>query len=79
MYLVSLLFYSVCRVTKDGKTFLHCLQEVDNSRPYFVGIIGQRYGWCQEKNGQDDSLTATFEAAEKVPQYLSYCFVKCNF
>ena len=58
-------------MTKDGKTILHCLQEVDNSRPYFVGIIAQRYGWAQEKDGGDASLTATFEATEKVPQYIS--------
>ena len=26
---------------KEYKTILSCLQEVNNSRPYFVGIIGQ--------------------------------------
>ncbi len=61
-------------MTKDGKTILHCLQEVDNSRPYFVGIIGQRYGWCQEMDGKDVELTNTFEATEKVPQYLTPLF-----
>lgn len=23
-----------------------CFDEISNSRPFFIGIIGQRYGWC---------------------------------
>lgn len=45
-------------------TILRCLQEVDNSRPYFVGTIAQRYGWYQEKEGADEQLTATFAKAQ---------------
>lgn len=31
---------------KSGKVVDICLNEIDNSRPYFIGIIGDRYGWC---------------------------------
>ncbi len=55
---------------KGGQTILRCLQEVDHSRPYFVGILGHRYGWHQEKDGADKHLTKTFEFAEANPEYL---------
>jgi tetratricopeptide (TPR) repeat protein len=28
-----------------GETLPICLREVDRSRPYFVGLVGERYGW----------------------------------
>ena len=55
---------------KEGKTILRCLQECDNSRPYFVATLAQRYGWHQEEDGKDQSLTATFKVAEALPEYL---------
>lgn len=30
---------------RNGRVIEACLEEVDNSRPFFVGLIGQRYGW----------------------------------
>jgi hypothetical protein len=51
------------------QTILQCLQEVDHSRPYFVGIIAQRYGWHQETDGADPQLTQAFEFAESEPAY----------
>jgi hypothetical protein len=56
-------------MSKEYKTILSCLQEVNHSRPYFVGIIGQRYGWHQEKDGLDDTLTKTFENAAAFYEY----------
>lgn len=32
--------------SKSGKVLELCLQEIDNARPFFIGIIGKRYGWC---------------------------------
>ncbi|MFC1539034.1 DUF4062 domain-containing protein, partial [Candidatus Latescibacterota bacterium] len=26
-----------------------CLKEIDESRPFFIGILGERYGWVPEK------------------------------
>ncbi|UKK54622.1 DUF4062 domain-containing protein [Prevotella sp. E2-28] len=32
--------------SKSGKVLELCLQEIDNAIPFFIGIIGKRYGWC---------------------------------
>lgn len=32
--------------SKTGKVVEVCLNEIDNSHPFFIGIIGNRYGWC---------------------------------
>ncbi len=29
-----------------GKVVEYCLKEIDNSVPFFIGIVGERYGWC---------------------------------
>ena len=34
---------------KEGRVIETCLREIDNSRPFFIGIIGNRYGWVPEK------------------------------
>ncbi|MBN2573021.1 MAG: DUF4062 domain-containing protein, partial [Deltaproteobacteria bacterium] len=34
--------------TAEGKVLPICLAEIHNCRPYFVGIIGERYGWVPE-------------------------------
>ena len=31
---------------KQGKVIEICLSEIDKSRPYFLGILGERYGWA---------------------------------
>lgn len=30
---------------KEGKTLAICLDEIVNSRPFFIGLLGSRYGW----------------------------------
>lgn len=60
------------------QTILRCLQEVDNARPYFIGLLAQRYGWHQETDGADPLLSQAFELAEKEPQYPNlfyFCFL----
>ena len=34
---------------RQGKTIGLCLSEVDNCRPYFLGILGERYGWIPDR------------------------------
>lgn len=29
----------------EGKVLPTCLAEIDNCRPYFIGLLGERYGW----------------------------------
>ena len=31
--------------SQNGRTIAICLREIDRSRPYFIGLLGQRYGW----------------------------------
>jgi|GEM_PF-1135984 len=31
--------------SSNGKVIEICLHEIDKSRPYFIGILGNRYGW----------------------------------
>lgn len=34
--------------SRSGKVLELCLQEIDRAIPFFIGIIGQRYGWQPE-------------------------------
>lgn len=34
---------------KKGRVVDICFDEIDNSIPFFIGIIGNRYGWCPEE------------------------------
>lgn len=31
---------------REGKVMQICLDEIDNSHPFFIGLLGDRYGWC---------------------------------
>ncbi len=33
----------------EGKVLPICLAEIENCRPYFIGILGARYGWVPEE------------------------------
>jgi telomerase protein component 1 len=36
-------------VTEDTTNTLElCLTELDNCRPFFIGLLGDRYGWCPD-------------------------------
>ena len=41
---------------QDGKALDICLDEIDSCRPYFLGLLGHRYGWIPP--GQQHSITA---------------------
>eukprot|EP00741_Cyanophora_paradoxa_P007455 tig00000128_g7210.t1 len=55
--------------TENNLTIQICLDEIDKCRPYFVGILGMRYGWAQQTDGSDALLAATFKHAEKKSKY----------
>ena len=33
----------------EGNVLSICLNEIKNCRPYFIGILGERYGWIEDK------------------------------
>lgn len=35
---------------EQRKTLEICLDEIDRARPFFVGILGERYGWVPPQN-----------------------------
>lgn len=49
-----------------GETVSICLAEIDNCRPYFICLLGERYGWVPEKS------------AIPLPTYESYPWLRTN-
>ena len=41
---------------QQGKVLPICLAEIDRARPYFIGFLGERYGWVPDRNQYDLSL-----------------------
>ena len=46
---------------KTGKVVEICLREIENSIPFFIGIIGNRYGWVPEKKDISENVTERFK------------------
>ncbi|KAL3870127.1 hypothetical protein ACJMK2_042738, partial [Sinanodonta woodiana] len=49
--------------TMDGKTIAICLQEIDRCRPYFICLLGERFGWCQTREKPDELLNNSYNYA----------------
>jgi tetratricopeptide (TPR) repeat protein len=39
---------------EHGKAIEICLDEIENCKPFFIGILGERYGWTPEKYSVPD-------------------------
>lgn len=52
----------------NGKVVEICLREIENSIPFFIGIIGNRYGWCPSTN---DISNSAIERYEQIEDYLN--------
>ena len=43
--------------SQSGKVVELCLQEIERCQPFFIGIIGERYGWCpSESDFENNSM-----------------------
>ena len=53
--------------TKNGKILEICLREIDYSYPYFIGILGDRYGWCPDETDytSNDNLCKSYGKIQK--------------
>ncbi|XP_022091330.1 uncharacterized protein LOC110979639 [Acanthaster planci] len=49
--------------TADGETISICLREIEKCRPYFVCLMGDRYGWSQTQHKPDKLLNKSFNYA----------------
>lgn len=54
---------------RNGKVISTCLQEIDNSRPFFIGLIGARYGWTPS----EEEIRQNPELTERYPEIADYC------
>lgn len=41
---------------ENGEVLPICLKEIENSRPYFIGLLGERYGWIPPKESIHPSV-----------------------
>lgn len=53
--------------SKSGRVVDICFREIENSVPFFIGIIGNRYGWIPETKDIKGDVSERFPA---VTQYL---------
>ena len=40
---------------RNGMVIFTCLQEIDNSRPFFIGLLGECYGWIPSPGELEDN------------------------
>ena len=45
---------------QNKKVLRTCLEEIERSRPFFIGILGDRYGWIPPEH----DITDAVESAE---------------
>jgi len=65
---------------KSGKVVEICLREIENSIPFFIGIIGNRYGWVPEREDLGGSVTERFTDVNKyIEQQLSVTEMEMQF
>jgi len=64
---VRALYFSSSEIDLRHSCFQICLAEIDRCRPYFVCMLGNRYGWAQPpaeaKKPKDETLSKTFQVA----------------
>ena len=46
--------------SRAGKVVEICLKEIEQSIPFFIGIIGNRYGWIPRKEDLRDGYSVRF-------------------
>ena len=66
--------------SKSGKVVEICLREIENSIPFFIGIIGNRYGWVPAKEDLGGNVTERFTDVNKyIDQHLSVTEMEMQF
>lgn len=50
--------------SKTGKVVDICFREIENSVPFFIGIVGNRYGWVPKKEELGANITSRFPAVD---------------
>lgn len=53
---------------RNGKVISTCFQEINNSRPFFIGLLGDRYGWVPSL----EDIEANPDLLERFPDVAEY-------
>lgn len=75
--------YLIFTITKEDTSneglgaLEHCLLEIDNSRPFFISIIGQRYGWIPDNYRTSD--LEKFDWVKEVDRGLVKRYLKIEY
>ncbi len=54
--------------SRSGRVLEICLDEIDNSKPFFIGLVGNRYGWCPSV----EDFLSDKALLDKYPQVADY-------
>lgn len=66
--------------SESGKVVEICLREIENSVPFFVGIIGNRYGWIPSAGDLGEGLTERYSQVKGyVERHLSVTEMEMQF
>ena len=66
--------------SESGKVVEICLREIENSVPFFIGIIGNRYGWIPDPCDLGESLRERFSQVDSyVERKLSVTEMEMQF
>lgn len=57
--------------SENGDVLKVCLNEISNSFPFFIGIIGSRYGWIPDKE-KISNYKSLIEMYPQVSDYLDH-------
>ncbi|MBO4941962.1 MAG: DUF4062 domain-containing protein [Muribaculaceae bacterium] len=66
---------------EDGMTISICLDEIINSRPFFIGLLGNRYGWTPTRRelGADITGSPYEEIIDDVDNQLSITEIEMQY
>ena len=66
--------------SKSGKVIDICLKEIENSIPFFIGIIGNRYGWVPKEAELREGVTDRFPPVKDfLAEHLSVTEMEMQF
>jgi len=57
--------------SSGGDVLKLCLQEIDACRPFFVGMLGERYGWHISGLGDESLLETTMNIGERLYPWIA--------
>ena len=65
---------------ESGKVVEICLREIENCIPFFIGIIGNRYGWVPKRGDLDKNVTERFKDVKNyLERHLSVTEMEMQF